>query len=630
MMKSLKSLVPALLTIAVVAVLLLVLEGDFLWKVQEQNLFLATPLFFKEQLVVPGGFLSWLGAFFTQFLYHPWVGVLLIAVWWLLLAWLVGRAFRLNGWLSLLSVVPVVLILVTIVDMGYWVYMLKLRGHFFVTTIGATTVTALVWAFRVLSDKIKLLTILFPFFTCVIGYPLLGIYALAASLLMAVWIWRLEPRKGMAVTVCAVGLLSIVVVPLLCYRYMYYQTNLLNIYYAELPLYYIQEDYQEYYVPYYLLLAFFVGLALTPIPTVKERHIESQMQKSTGKKGKTPAVPFFQREGFRKGLVGIGLLTAAVIYAVCYWYRDENFQRELAMQHCMEQLDWQGMLREAAAQQDEPTRAIVVMRNIALARLGRQGNEMYHYLNGSKRINAPFDMRMLLVTGPQTYYQYGMVNSCYRLSMEMCVEFGWRVEYIKYLALCSVLNGEWQAARKYTHLFHRTLYFHDWASRLDALIAKPDEIAKDPEMGFITHMMHYDSRLASDHGYVEESVMKNLTASTFASDPIFVEQAMLASLYTKDVRRFWRHLSDYVKLHPNQPLPIHVQEAALLFGTLEDRHGLDTWPISESVRQSYNRFLEVTPRYNNMEADVVRKALGPLFGRTYFYEYYVMIDLQQY
>ena len=55
-----------LLTLAVVAGVLLTYEYHLLWKVQEKNLFLCSVLFFKEQLVVPGGLLTWVGMWFTQ------------------------------------------------------------------------------------------------------------------------------------------------------------------------------------------------------------------------------------------------------------------------------------------------------------------------------------------------------------------------------------------------------------------------------------------------------------------------------------------------------------------------------------------------------------------------------------
>ena len=82
------------LALIAIAIVLLVFEHHLLWKIQQQNLFLWTPLFFKEQLVVPGGLLSWIGMWFTQFLYYPWLGVLMLCGWWLSLMFIIKRTFR--------------------------------------------------------------------------------------------------------------------------------------------------------------------------------------------------------------------------------------------------------------------------------------------------------------------------------------------------------------------------------------------------------------------------------------------------------------------------------------------------------------------------------------------------------
>ena len=108
-MRTLLRLLIPLPAIIAIAASLLILEGDFLWKMQEQNLFLCTWLFFREQMVVPGGLLTWAGTFFTQFLYHPWMGVTMLAAWWMLLTWLLQRTFHLDGWRALLTVIPVLL-----------------------------------------------------------------------------------------------------------------------------------------------------------------------------------------------------------------------------------------------------------------------------------------------------------------------------------------------------------------------------------------------------------------------------------------------------------------------------------------------------------------------------------------
>jgi hypothetical protein len=324
-------------------------------------------------------------------------------------------------------------------------------------------------------------------------------------------------------------------------------------------------------------------------------------------------------------------VAAAVCAGVAFfWFKDENFHRELAMQHCMEQQDWEGVLKEAAQQKDEPTRAIVVMKNIALARLGRQGNEMFLYKNGSKDYAAPFGMRLLLVSGPMMYYQYGILNYCNRLCIETGVEFGFSPEYLKLLVKCSILNGEKQVACKYIKLLRQTLFFCEWADHADDLLNHPELIAKDPDLGPVTHMMHYDEVLTSDKGLVESFIMNQLAGSIYKDDPVFQEQALLATLWTKNIGQFWPRFYDYIRLHPNDPMPRYYQEAAYLYGKLEERSNLDRLPFDDSVKKEHDRFMEFAPNYNGAEREEAYKGLYPFFGQTYYFDYYVMSELPEY
>ena len=588
-----------LVVLVVIAGALLLYEGDLLWKAQQLNLFLCTSLFFHEQLVVPGGLLTWVGTFFTQFFHWPWVGVTLLCGWWLLLMALIRRTFRVPRLWSGLMLIPVGLLLLTIVDMGYWLYMLKLQGHFFVSTIGTTAVVALLWAYRCVPAKWYLRTV-FVFLTCALGYPLLGVYGLAASLLMAVWSWRLREH---ALVDTIVAVVSVAAVPLLCYRYIYYQTNLANIYYAELPLFFVTEEHHAYYVPYYLLALFFVALAfMRPVSPKKQR------------------VP----------IIAQAVLLVAVGYGVYhFWFKDENFHRELAMQHCVDQRDWTGALQEAARQQDEPTRAVVMLKNLALSRLGRQGSDMFLYKNGSKRYEAPFGMRTMLVVGPLMYYQYGMANYCSRLSTEMGVEFGWRAEYLKLLAKCAILNGEHQHARKYLNILKQTMNFDDWAQQAQGLVGDSAAIAADPEMGIVKRMMHYDNNLSSDQGFVERFLMNTLANSRYKGDPLFQEQALLATLWTKNIPQFWYRFYDYIRLHPDGPMPRYYQEAAWLYGQMEERPDMDLMPFDDGVKDTFQRFMKAAEPYDNADVEDARNGLT-FFNQTYYYDYYLMSRLPEY
>ena len=208
-------------TLVVTAGALLLWEYHLLWKIQELSLFLWTPMYFKQQMVVAGGLLTWLGTFFTQFLYQPWVGVLMLCSWWLLLLWILKHAFQIPTRWGALLLIPVALLLVADVDMGYWIYVIKFRGWFFAPTIGTTMVAALLWAYRRLPTRYGTRQILLVT-TTIVGYPLVGIYALAATLLMGIWTWRLEETRGIAVINTILAVLIVVAMPLLYYRFVYY------------------------------------------------------------------------------------------------------------------------------------------------------------------------------------------------------------------------------------------------------------------------------------------------------------------------------------------------------------------------------------------------------------------------
>ena len=608
MMKKHITITMWVIALAMIAGAMLFFESDQLWKVQEKNLFLCSTLYLKEQLVVPGGLLTWVGTWFTQFLYYPWLGVLLLCGWWLLLMTIIKRTFGIPDRWGIVMLIPVAILLLTNMDLGYWIYILKLRGHFFVTTIGTTAVAALLWGFRCIHGKYFLRTA-YIVITCALGYPLMGIYGLAAALLMGIWSWRLTASRTEAVINSVVAILSVAAVPLFCYRFIYYQVNLSNILWAELPLFFITEEYHIYYIPYYILALFFVILAVT-------YRADRQMAKPMKK---------FQ---YLACQAVIAILLVGSVYT--FWMKDENFHHELTMQHRIANLDWQGVLKEAATQKDEPTRAIVMMRNLALSRLGRQGDDMFLYKNGSKAYAAPFGMRLMLVAGPLIYYQYGMLNYCNRLCIEMGVEFGFRTEDYQLLVNCALLEGDKPLARKYINILKQTIFYSDWAEQAEALLGHPELIAKDAEREPITHMLHYKNYLGGDEGNTERFLMQRLERSTYTDDPIFQEQALLATLWTKDINQFWHHFNDYIRLHPQGRIPRYYQEAAYLYGKITEQVDVDKMPFDRSVKDGFEHFMSAAADYDQQEVEVVRAGLSPFFGDTYYYDYYAMSNLPEY
>ena len=600
---------PVLLLAALVATayFLLTYESEYLWKLQELNLFLDTPLFLKQQMVTSGWLLTWLGTYFTEFFYHPWIGVLLLCLWWALLMLVTARAFRIPMKWGVLLLIPVAALLVSDVDLGYWIYYLKLRGHFFAGTIGTTLAVASVWLYRLLPSKYYLRPAYMVVSTAVL-YPLIGFYGLLATLLMVVLTWRLE---GMAlsarVVATVVGLLSMAFWPLFYYNYVFCQTNLQNIWWTGLPLFVMDEEYPVYYAPYYIL-----GLSLVLMAAFYRYQ--------------APAL-------LKRPVMWAGcqvVLVAAVVWCVQhYWYRDFNFHKELRMLQCVEQLDWQGVLNEAAYTEDEPTRAIVMMKNLALFRLGRQGDEMYHYKTGAKASTASIPVSMTQVFGRPVYYHYGLLNYCYRWCLEDGVEFGWRAEYLKYLTRCALVNGEYRVARKYIDQLKHTRYHREWTAHYEKFLDNDKAVQADAEFQPILRLMKCPDMLGSDNGLAEKFLMTQFV-TVGSDDKLYQEQALIAALWMKDIQTFWPRFFQYAQSHTGEHMPIHFQEAAYLYGNLEHQVDISHMPFDQEVIKTYNDFMAFAQQCQGMSEEQMKTAFYPRFGHTFYYEYFLIRNQKLY
>ena len=605
-----------LTALAVTAGVLLVYEYHVLWKIQELNLFLDTPLYFRQQMVVPGGLLTYVGSFLTQLFYYPVLGVAVLCLLWGLLMWMMQRTFMVSQRWALILIVPVALLLAANVEMGYWIYTIKLKGWFFDATIGVMVIVALLWAFRLLSAH-RLWRRVLLVVTSIVGYPLFGTYALAATVLMALWCWRLDKNRWQALADSLLGALTVLAIPLLAYQYVYYQTNIVNLWWMALPTFKIIEVYDEYYTPYALLGA---CLLILTIGKWSQEEVKPQKTQKPSKSQKSPK-PRKSRIAWQT-LVVIGVLAVTVYGVWKMWMKDENFHREVAMMHYSEETRWEEALEEAAKQEDVPTRAIVMMRNLALSRLGRQGSEMCQYVNGSKKPDSPFAPPASLIVGDMIYYHYGMMNDCHHMCIEGGVEFGWRVQYLKYLARCGLMTGEKNVMYKYTEMLKHTLFHGQWAEHLEALQQKPELMRTDSETGPVTHMLHYPDIVGADNGYAERYLMNHLAVMD-SDDPYFQEQCLLATLWTKDSSQFWPRFMKYLSQHKGKSIPRYYREAAYLYSMIEENAPFQV-QVDEAMKRTFDEFAKLLEQYDGRDIEEARKALYPLYGDTYFYEFFLM------
>ena len=590
----------------IMGVCLYVFEHETLYEAQEFSLFLSGSLFFRQLAVVPGGVLEWAACWMTQMFYYPVLGVGLLVVLWILTAWLMRVTFRPGGaWSFLLFVVPAAL-LGGVVEPGYLMFLLKLPGYYFVASIGVLVAVAAVWVFTFLSRLSFWGAFAWMVMWTAGGYVLCGAYGLAAVLCMLVLCIKMPGvERKQRVWAIVVGVLALVAIPLFAWQ-VYEQTNIRHLYTAALPSFsFWRVLYTQFRTPFYFVL-------FTPVVAALVYNSKTELKRSC----------------LWVHLVAV-LIAGYGLYKI--WYVDKNFRIELRMLRAIENEEWEKVPILFNSTDAEPTRLMVMNKNLALFRLGRSGDEMYHYREGGARPTAPDSMtvRLIHVGGKMLYFHYGQENYCYRWCMEDGVTIGWKVVYLKYMIKACIANGDLKVARKYLNLLKRTAFQREWAERYEAYVDHPERIKESSEFGPVLHMLPSVNLLTSDLNVIEMYLLKNF-AYDMSDDPLYQEQSLISAMQMKDIQLFWPRFNHYARLHKGQHMPKHYQEAAILYGNLE--HGVDIshMPFDDDVRQSYNEFMNLTRRYGNLPESQLAEMFRPQFGNTFYYFYFLVNNVPTY
>ena len=601
--------------LAIMGWLILRTESDVLYRLQELSLWLPSRYFFHISTFYPGGMLTWAAAFMTQFFFHPWLGVLLLIITWAAIMALLCWLFHLQGpWRVLTLLVPLAL-MACLVQTGYWIYYMKLQGHPWVPTLGVLFAVMAGCIYRLIPDR--RLRLVWLAIYGILGYPAMGAWSiLGIGLMMVPKKLRMDHIETAAV---ALGLVLIMIVPPIMVRQFYGQVQVDTAYLAAMPSFqYGQVDCGQYRWAYYALAFAFAIIAI-----VSRDQVAAKLK---------PALAW--------PIVAI-LLVLGCIGVNLRWERDTNFRKEVVMTNAIHRLDWEEvlrtMLRQDMGEQMPPTRAMVMMKNLALFRLGRIGDEMFRYPEGAEQQHAPWTIRLTQVGGKMLYYHYGKEEFCYRWCMEDGVEFGWSVDVLKYMAKTSLITHDWKVAKKYIDMLSRTIYHRDWAKKYAAYVEHPELMAEDEEMKPIIPMAEFTDRLDGDNTLVELYLLKTFS-SGHGADPGYQEMTLVCSLIMKDIDLFWPRFRQYLDMHQHEPgfrVPRYYQEAAYLYSMLEPQRESALWPsltnaevlaklpFDESVKQTYSNFMTFNTQCGSMTDEQKKVAFLPQYGDTFYYFYFL-------
>jgi hypothetical protein len=560
--------------ISFVAYLLYIYQEVF-YTAHDRSEFLFGEPFFQTLLSKPFGLMRYVGAWLTQLFCHPALGTGVLAAIWVLIYFVGTKAFRLQGSVSALMLLPIACLLTSVVDLGYWVYVSTIRGYWFSQSVGYLVMLLLLWTARCTPRKWHLAWYLVG--VCL--YPVLGWFALLFMLCLVLsekLTWR--ELLGIVLLLFTAGI---------WHTQFYSNLRSDDVVLAGFPRFITASDCTEHLsTPFWVLGAVSVGI--------------------------TGMVLLISRFASIRKTVSMILpplcALAGIIFTSSLMYYDKNYIDEMRMVRYASDDNWKEVL-EMAEGNKKPTSTMVFLKNVALMNEGGLLDRSFKLGNSSTDIYNPDTLHVTLldIASPLVYYNYGMTNEAIRLNFENAIQAGFSPFYLKVLARCALAKGDKELVERYTTQLHHHLFYGDWqpapvSEKIEALQkAYPDEI---------TGVENSDSYIVNGISLWYESDSK-----------VASEQALFYAMLRCDSRRFWASLHNYVKLHLNEQFPLHAQEAYILFMDKAPEEKRMMLPVEQSVYDRYKRFwatLESQAK-PGMTIEKVAEMMRLEFGDTYWW-----------
>ncbi len=593
---------------------LIVRNSDMLYMAQSKDFFSFDPSFRADCMHAPGGFISWVSSFLTQFFFHPSLGASIMVAIWVASIWLSKFTFRVKmAWMAILAI-PAVCLLVSTIDTGYWLYYCKQTGYWFYGTLGYLFTNLLVLfhsCFKKTTARVIMAILIAA------TYPFLGWYTLLALLYVAVLsLCRMKADDSLAskILLPLIPLVLIGITPLVCYQF-YSGVRFEDMWMAGFPFF--ENDNVTSFIPSIP----FIVLAAVPLLFP---FLPKKVENSTGMTW------------------GVILVTTAVLVLSWLWveksdFQNYNYHAEMRMYRAAEEQDWDKVLDEMSNIPGDASREMVLFKNIALMNKGEMGTKMFKYNNMGEPPTNGFDtlhVHMVQTAAPLIYYYHGKTNFALRWSIENSVEFGYDYDHLKILARCALVSGEMEMAKRYLNILQSTLYYRDWAERLMPITEKPELIKKFKEFDSVRELRdHMGTVLDGDNGLCEMYLLTYFSQTMNKDSKLLQELTLNYALIQKDIQLFWPRFFLYAQLHQGEPMPIHYQEAAILYGNLEPQSAdISTMPFQDEVKKSYEGFHNMTQSLlqAGMGSDEIGEATKSTYGNTFYWFYFFCRDVHSY
>jgi hypothetical protein len=546
----------------------------------EQNqLFIWSLDFLKEQFSLPGGLILYSGSFFTQFFVSSWLGAFIytlnaFAVF--LLSFYIFRKHNLEN--IVISFVPVWLLAILQTNMLF--------------TFGQATGLLLLLCYIAIYVSINKSGSRYLFFFAAwpIFYILAGGFSIPLVLLCLLHelLFRKEKKRYII-------------------TFLYVVTGALVPYLSSRFIFYIQPDKIFTYpvisglnsISLYALILSFVWTPLIMLAG-------SLFGKAQSLKKRLSAWSFTNVVA----AVVIIVLMAFVIHKRAY---NKMADMMLGVDHYAQKAEWDKLLKLSDRYPGYNT-LVIYYTNLALYKTGKLMDKMFSYPQiGSQGLRLKWQRNLNLFFGGEVFSQLAYNNESIHWAFEALVAKGLNPRSLKKLAVGYTVNGNFDIAAKYLDLLDRTLFYRKWAQQHIKYLSDPDLAGRDPEISGYSYLLVSSNFFSEVNGLNLQDLLRNHPENKMA-----YEYLLASLLLDRNLGGFAKVVAD-MKYYDYNRMPLHVEEALIFYNSYEKEKIIpEGYSFSPETVNRFNDYAKVYTKFRS-NLKVAAYELRKKYGGTYWY-----------
>lgn len=518
-------------------------NAEYLYKLQNQSLFLKNELFANEIICQTGGLLIYVSRYILQYCYYPLLGAFLIVCGYLLLTKMLivlSKATTLAS--KSLCALPVLFVMISQTSLGYALYDNCEISFVISFELGLLISLVLTWIYKRVMRLNTKFGLILAFGASTLLHLAIGVYGPFSLLVLAVG----AVRKNVRIAFLDFALFVMA---------LFLGASLTSEIYGD----FLSASLFAPFINYYYLRPFLFGLiAVVTVLCMAAGVLNSLLEKKLS--------------------TNVSLLLFAVFsFAVCYFasYRNANFRTELKLQHLTETQDWDGVLEEVKSV-ERPTQGIAAYRILALDHKDLLAKELFNFPVRFEKIDSEYKDIWIGTYYPDYFFYMSQVDLSLMWSMELWTATGRNFSLMKRFLQAALIKGETATAKKYIDLLKQTTFHASWAKDHEQYLSNPHKYVENNKT-----LLKVAKCQPRQNINVTTSGLTEILRSYNNLDSENFQRRLLLGLYENNVDKFLEDLMKARGLYAQ--LPECMQEVIILYAMKTNRDLTKVFPVSRAV-----------------------------------------------